>query len=143
MDPIGLMLFCRLAHRVYYSPVRPLAWLLKAWASTLFSNDISPAACLGRRLAFAHTPGIIIGAGVIAEAGLVLGANVTIGQDASHRFPRLGNDVVIYNGACVIGGITIGDGARIGANAVVLKDVPSGAVCVGVPGRNLLRSRNE
>ncbi len=69
--------------------------------------------------------------------------NVTIGSDEYGHTPRIGSNVVIYAGACVIGDVTLGDNVVVGANAVVINSVPNGMVAVGVPARNLKQSRED
>jgi len=135
LDPIGLMVCYRLAHAAYHSAARPLAWILTAVMDVIYGCDIHPAACLGERAHFAHTRGVVIGPGVVIDADVVIHGNVTLGVDDAGAFPSLGGSVTVYAGAVVIGGIRVGDGARIGANAVAHQDVPPGALCVGVPGR--------
>ena len=61
--------------------------------------------------------------------------NVTIGSDKDGNFPTFGSNVVVYAGACIIGGVFVGDDVIIGANAVVIKDVPTGHTAVGVPAK--------
>lgn len=135
LDPLGLLVLYRLAHAAYYSGAKPLMWPLRIVMGLLWNCDIHPGACLGRRPGFAHTQGVVIGSGVRIDADVSLFANVTIGQDEAGAFPQLGSGVMVYAGAVLVGGITVGDGARIGANAVANRDVPAGALCVGVPGR--------
>ncbi len=89
-----------------------------------------------------HTVGIVIGSGVIIGNYCKMYQNVTIGQK-NGRFPVIGDHVVIYPGAKIIGDIEIGDYAVIGANAVVTKNVPNGATAVGVPARIIQRSIDD
>ncbi|MGE5450930.1 MAG: serine O-acetyltransferase [Acidobacteriota bacterium] len=86
-----------------------------------------------------HPIGVVINASVRGGANVWLESGVVIGDNRGQS-PRLGNDVFIGSGAKVIGGVTIGDGGRVGANAVVLQDVPAGATAVGVPAKSRLPS---
>lgn len=79
-----------------------------------------------------HPIGVVINASVHGGANVWLESGVVIGDNRGQS-PRLGNDVFVGSGAKIIGGLTIGDGGRVGANAVVLKDVPAGATAVGIP----------
>ncbi|MDJ0350798.1 DapH/DapD/GlmU-related protein [Cryobacterium sp. PH29-G1] len=85
-----------------------------------------------------HPSGIVIGGGAILGKGCTVLQHVTLGEkyavgSGPHLYPRVGDDVVIGAGAKLLGGVHIGNGASIGANAVVTIDVPSGAVAVGIP----------
>ena len=94
---------------------------------------------LGRRVRIDHFGGMVLVAESIGD-DVVIRQNTTFGiarTDALHDRPRIGNGVDIGTGAAIIGPITIGDGAIIGANAVVTRDVPPRAVMVGVPARQI------
>jgi serine O-acetyltransferase len=128
----------RLAHAVW---VRDLRWLGR-WLSTvarlLTGIEIHPGAQIGRRFFIDHGMGVVIGETAVIGDDCTLYHGVTLGGTSwqkGKRHPTLGNDVVVGAGAKVLGPIEIGDGARIGSNAVVLKPVPPGATVVGVPGR--------
>lgn len=137
LDPIACIALYRVAHRVYFSPLRILSWPIRAMTSILFGNEIHPRACLGRRLSLAHTVGIVIGADVVAGNDLFLFAHVTIGQGRHASWPTIGERVKIWTGAVVSGPARLGEGAKVGANASVDFDVPPGRMAVGNPGRLL------
>src|SRR5438132_7236225 len=101
--------------------------------------EIHPGATVGRRVFIDHGMGIVIGE--TAEVGdeCTIYQGVTLGGTSLYkgakRHPTLGRGVVVSAGAKVLGGFTVGDGARVGANAVLLKPVPAGATAVGIPAR--------
>jgi serine O-acetyltransferase len=100
--------------------------------------EIHPGAQIGRRVFIDHGMGVVIGETAEIGDDVTLYHGVTLGGTSwakGKRHPTLGKGVVIGAGAKVLGPITVGDGAKIGANAVVVKDVPANAVVVGVPGR--------
>ena len=97
------------------------------------SSDIHLHARIGARLSLPHPNGVVMHADAIIGDDCMIMQQVTIGQLASGGAPRLGNRIYVGAGAKILGAITIGDGARIGANSVVLIDVPAGATAVGVP----------
>jgi serine O-acetyltransferase len=134
LDPILLVLIYRIAHGIYYSPLRPLAWPLVALGRLVFASEIHPAACLGKRLGFAHTVGVVVGGGVRGESDLTLFANVTLGMGSRGAWPILGKHVTVYSGAVVVGPARVGDGCRIGANAFLNADAASNSTIVAVPG---------
>ena len=100
--------------------------------------EIHPGAQIGRRLVIDHGTGIVIGETTQIGDDCLLYQGVTLGgtgKDVGKRHPTLGNNVMVGSGAKVLGPFRVGDNARIAANAVVLREVPSGATVVGVPGR--------
>jgi serine O-acetyltransferase len=105
---------------------------------TLHGLDIVPTVPIGGGLYLPHTVGTVVMAQSIGR-NVTLVSNVTIGMRHQAAFPIIGNDVYIGAGARVLGPITVGDGAVIGANAVVLCDVPPHATAVGVPARIIQR----
>lgn len=128
----------RLAHRLWRNNFK---WLARALAnlSRLFTGiEIHPGAVIGRRFFIDHGMGVVIGETAVIGDDCTLYHGVTLGGTSwqkGKRHPTLGRDVVVGAGAKVLGPIEIGDGARIGSNAVVVKSVPAGATAVGVPGR--------
>ena len=102
---------------------------------------IRPGAKIGRRVFLDHGLGIVIGETTEIGDDCTIYQGVTLGGTSLYkgvkRHPTLGKDVVISAGAKVLGGFTVGDGARVGSNAVVLKEIPAGATAVGIPARVL------
>jgi serine O-acetyltransferase len=103
--------------------------------------EIHPGAKIGRRVFLDHGLGIVIGETTEIGDDCTIYQGVTLGGTSLYkgvkRHPTLGKDVVISAGAKVLGGFTVGDGARVGSNAVVLKKIPAGATAVGIPARIL------
>ena len=100
--------------------------------------EIHPSAELGAGLFIDHGMGVVIGGTTIIGENVTLYQGVTLGGTElakSKRHPTIGDEVIIGVGASVLGNITIGKRARIGAGAVVVKDVPAGATAVGIPAR--------
>lgn len=104
--------------------------------------EIHPGAQLGRRFVIDHGMGVVIGETAIVGDDVYIYHQVTLGGTSSEhgkRHPTIGNNVIIGAGAKILGAINIGDGARIGANAVVVAEVPAGTTMVGVPARPVER----
>jgi serine O-acetyltransferase len=140
---IHAVLLHRLAHWLWGVRLRWLARLFSNLARWVTGIEIHPGARIGRRLFIDHGMGVVIGETAVIGDDCTLYHGVTLGGTSwqkGKRHPTLGNDVVVGAGAKVLGPISIGDGARIGSNAVVLKPVPAEATVVGVPGRLIHRS---
>jgi len=128
----------RFAHACWRRRARFLARIVAAISRTTTGIEIHPAATIGRRCFIDHGMGVVIGETAIIGDDCVLYHNVTLGGtslEKTKRHPTLGNHVLVGMGAKILGAVTIGDGARIGANAVVTKDVPACATAVGIPAR--------
>jgi len=134
----------RLASRLWHSghrlAARFVAGLVRAWSAV----DIHPAATIGPGLFIDHAIGVVIGETTEIGTDVTIYQGVTLGGtalEAGKRHPTVGDRVTIGAGAKVLGPVTIGAGSRIGANAVVVRDVPPDSVVVGVPGQVIARSR--
>lgn len=127
----------RIAHRMWREPgLRLPARLLSQLVRSATGIEIHPGAQLGRRLFMDHGMGIVIGETAMVGDDVVMFHGATLGgvsMKHGKRHPTLGDGVVIGSGARVLGPVWVGDGAKVGANAVVVKDVPAGATAVGVP----------
>jgi serine O-acetyltransferase len=132
------LLVHKLAHWFW---VRGLRWLGRATshlARWVTGIEIHPGARIGRRVFIDHGMGVVIGETAELGDDTTLYQGVTLGGTSwnkGKRHPTLGKGVVVGAGAKILGPITVGDGAKIGSNAVVVKDVPAGATVVGIPGR--------
>jgi len=135
---VHAILLHRLAHFLWRKEFRWLARFLSAFSRWITGIEIHPGASIGRRFFIDHGMGVVIGETAEIGDDCTLYHGVTLGGtswEKGKRHPTLGNDVVVGAGAKVLGPITLGNGARIGSNAVVVKDVPAKATVVGVPGR--------
>jgi serine O-acetyltransferase len=130
----------RLSHALWLGDRRLLARTVSALVRLLTGVDIHPAATIGAGLFIDHVIGETaeIGTNVTIYQGVTLGGTSLA---AVKRHPTVGDRVTIGAGAKLLGAITIGHDSRIGANAVVVQDVPSNSVVVGVPGQVIARSR--
>lgn len=138
------VLYYRLSHWLWNAGLKWLARLISTFARWLTGIEIHPAARIGRRLFIDHGMGVVIGETAEIGDDCTLYHGVTLGGTTwkkGKRHPTLGRDVVVGAGAKVLGPIQLGDGARVGSNAVVVKDVPAGATVVGIPGRIVQRDR--
>jgi serine O-acetyltransferase len=117
---------------------RWLARWFSHWSRWLTGIEIHPGATIGRRVFIDHGMGVVIGETAEIGDDCTLYHEVTLGGvkwDRVKRHPTLGRKVVVGAGAKILGPILIGDGAKIGSNAVVVRDVPAGATAVGIPAR--------
>ena len=127
------LFFHRIAHFLYKIRLFFIARLVADISRTITGIEIHPGAKIGKRLVIDHGVGCVIGETAEIGNDCILFHGVTLGGlkfDPVKRHPTVGNRVLIGTGAKVLGPIKIGDGARIGANAVVLKEVPPGAIVV-------------
>lgn len=132
----------RLAHAFYALKLFFLARLVAEVARLFTGIEIHPGAQIGRRLVIDHGMGVVIGETAVIGDDCIIFHCATLGGlkfDPVKRHPTVGNKVLIGTGAKVLGPILVGDGAMIGANAVVTKDVPPGATMVGSPAHQVIR----
>ena len=139
------LMFHRITHAAWRRRWRLLARFLSQVARWLTGIEIHPGAKIGNNLFIDHGMGVVIGETAEIGDNVTLYHDVTLGgilpsvdsqsQIDKKRHPTLEDDVIIGSGAQVLGAITIGRGARVGANAVVVKDVPAGVTMTGIPAR--------
>lgn len=126
----------RTAHWLWNDGRLDMAYFLQNLISTAFAVDIHPAARIGRGIMFDHATGIVIGETAVVGDNVSFLHNVTLGgtgHEQGDRHPKVGSGVMFGAGASILGNITIGDGAKIGAGSVVLHSVPAHTTVVGVP----------
>ena len=129
----------KLAHRLWQANFYWLGRMVSHLSRMLTGIEIHPGATIGRRVFIDHGFGVVIGETAEIGDDCTIYQGVTLGgtrlYKGAKRHPTLGKGVVVGAGAQVLGGFTVGDGARIGSNAVVVKPVPTGATAVGNPAR--------
>lgn len=128
----------RRAHWLWQHNMKLLARIVSQRTRKKTGIEIHPGATIGARLFIDHGMGVVIGETAQIGDDVTLYQDVTLGgtgKETGKRHPTLGNRVMVGAGAKVLGSLTIGDGAKIGAGSIVLKEVPPGATVVGNPGR--------
>ena len=132
------LLFYRIAHFLYGLKIPILPRFISQFAKFLTGIEIHPGAKIGKGFFIDHGMGVVIGETTVVGDNCTLFQGVTLGgtgKETGKRHPTLGKNVVIGTGAKVLGNIKVGDNSYVGANAVVLGDVPSESTVVGIPGR--------
>jgi len=135
---VHAVLIHRVTHRLWHADWKLAARLLAAFGRWLTNVDIHPGATIGKRFFIDHGAGVVIGETAEIGHDVTLYHGVTLGGTTWHktkRHPTVGNNVLIGAGAKILGAITLGDNVRVGANSVVVKDVPPCCTVVGIPGR--------
>ncbi|HEV8718830.1 MAG TPA: serine O-acetyltransferase, partial [Candidatus Binatia bacterium] len=131
------VLFHRLAHRLWERGWTTLARVVSHCSRFLTGIEIHPGARIGRRLFIDHGMGVVIGETAEVGDDCTIYQGVTLGgtslNKGAKRHPTLGRGAIIGAGAKVLGAFTVGEGAKVGSNAVVVKEVPAGATAVGNP----------
>jgi serine O-acetyltransferase len=129
----------RIAHWFYVKKFYTMARFISQCSRFITGIEIHPGARIGQRFFIDHGMGVVIGETCEIGDDVLLYQGVTLGgtgkEKGEKRHPTIGNNVVISAGAKVIGSFTVGDNSRIGANAVVLTEVPSNSTVVGIPGK--------
>ena len=143
---IHALIAYRIAHYFYTKKIFFLARLISQISRFFTGIEIHPGAKIGRGLVIDHGMGVVIGETAEIGDDVLLYHGVTLGgtgKDKGKRHPTLGNNVVIGAGAKVLGPIYIGSNSKVGANSVVLRDVPEGATAVGIPAKNIIKIKEE
>lgn len=135
---VHAVLVHRVTHRLWKANWKLAARVIGAFAKMFTGVDIHPGATVGRRLFIDHALGVVIGETAEIGNDVTLYHGVTLGGttwNKEKRHPTLGNNVLVGSGAKILGAITLGNNVRVGANSVVIKDVPHCCTVVGIPGR--------
>ena len=142
---IRVLIYYKIAHFFYGKKLFFTARVFSQLGRFFTGIEIHPGATIGKGLFIDHGMGVVIGETSVVGDNVILYHGVTLGGTGKHkgkRHPTIGNNVVIGTGAKVLGPITVGNGAKIGANAVVLENVPANATAVGIPAKILSKVNN-
>tara|TARA_B100000965_G_C19569844_1_gene748572 strand:+ start:394 stop:1122 length:729 start_codon:yes stop_codon:yes gene_type:complete len=129
----------RVSNRLWHKDKKVIARFVSSVTRSITGIEIHPAARIGRRFFIDHGMGVVIGETAIIGDDVTIYHGVTLGGTSLHRekrHPTIGNNVVIGAGAKVLGPIKVGDGAKIGSNSVITKDVENNDTIIGIPGRS-------
>jgi serine O-acetyltransferase len=140
------VLFHRVTHRLWGWGLRWLARWISHLARWLTGIEIHPGATIGRRFFIDHGMGVVIGETAEIGDDVTLYHGVTLGGttwNKGKRHPTLRNGVVVGAGAKLLGPIVVGDYAKVGSNAVLVKDVPPGATAVGIPAKIIMAEQDQ
>ncbi len=143
---VWAIVWYRIAHRFYRANFKRLSRMIMGVNMLLTNIDIHPAARIGRRVFIDHGFGVVIGETSIIEEDVIIYQGVTLGGvslDAGKRHPTIRNGAVIGAGAKVLGNITIGSYAKVGANSVVVRDVSDGSTAIGIPAHVIEKGRDK
>jgi serine O-acetyltransferase len=132
------VLLYRLSHRLHQRGWTYLPWFLSRVSVAVTGAEIEFNAQIGPGMFVAHPVGIVVGRGTVIGSEVTLFQGVTFGVKGWHpddirKFPRIGNKCYFFSGAAVVGDVNVGDECIVGAHAVLTKDLPDGAMALGVP----------
>ncbi|MDD2839005.1 serine O-acetyltransferase [Sulfuricurvum sp.] len=136
----------RISSRLYRKGFRSIARILMGFNQILTNIDIHPGATIGRRVFIDHGFGVVIGQTTVIEDDVLIYQGVTLGGVSltpGKRHPTIKSGVVIGSGAKVLGNITIGTNSKIGANSVVVREVPDNSTAIGIPAHVIQKGRDK
>lgn len=144
---LKVLVYYKIAHWLYNKKRFVLARIVSQRGRKTTGIEIHPGAKIGKNLFIDHGMGVVIGETAEIGNNVTLYHGVTLGGIGNEtdvkRHPTVGDDVMIGTGAKILGPIVIGRGAKIGANAVILKNIPPYATVVGIPGREVRKNKGE
>jgi len=136
----------RIANRLYRKNFKSLSRVLMGLNQILTNIDIHPGATIGRRVFIDHGFGVVIGQTTVIEDDVLIYQGVTLGGVsliAGKRHPTIKRGVVIGAGAKILGNITIGENSKVGANSVVVRNVPDNSTAIGIPAHVIQKGRDK
>ena len=142
------VLLHRLNHAIWKLGLRALARFIANFSRILTGIEIHPEADIGRRFFIDHGTGVVIGQTAIIGDDVTIYHGVTLGgfgrkgQEGGRRHPKLEDGAMVGAGAQVLGGLTIGKGAKVGANSVLTDDVPDGCTAIGIPAKVICKDKD-
>lgn len=144
---LKVLVYHKIAHKLFNKKRFFLARMISQWARKKTGIEIHPGAKIGRNVFIDHGMGVVIGETAVVGNNVTMYHGVTLGGTGKgknkKRHPTIEDDVTIGAGAKILGPITIGKGAKIGANSVVLEDVPPYATAVGSPARIIVKKEKS
>ncbi len=144
---IWALFWHRITHRMYLRGFKSIARVIMGFNQIFTGIDLHPGASIGRRVFIDHGVGVVIGETCIIEDDVLIYQGVTLGgvslDRGIKRHPTIRRGAVIGGGAKVLGNITIGEDAKIGANSVVVRDVPDCSTAVGIPAHVIEKGRDK
>ncbi len=141
---VWAIVWYRISHKIYDAGFESIARMIMGLSQMLTNIDIHPAATIGRRVFIDHGIGVVIGQTAIIEDDVIIYQGVTLGGVSlvsGKRHPTVKKGAVLGAGAKILGNITIGENAKIGANSVVVKPVPDNTTAVGIPAHVIEKGR--
>lgn len=136
----------RIANRLYRNNFKALARIIMGLSQILTNIDIHPGATIGHRVFIDHGMGVVIGQTAIIEDDVLIYQGVTLGGVsliAGKRHPTIKRGAVIGAGAKILGNITIGENSKVGANSVVVRNVPENSTAIGIPAHVIQKGRDK
>ncbi|HQS65744.1 MAG TPA: serine O-acetyltransferase [Sulfuricurvum sp.] len=136
----------RIANRLYRNNFRAVARMIMGISQILTNIDIHPGATIGNRVFIDHGMGVVIGQTAIIEDDVLIYQGVTLGGVsliAGKRHPTIKRGAVIGAGAKILGNITIGENSKVGANSVVVRNVPENSTAIGIPAHVIQKGRDK
>ncbi|WP_200762292.1 serine O-acetyltransferase [Nitrosophilus alvini] len=143
---VWALFWYRIANALHKKGLKLLARMIMGINQIFTGIDIHPAATIGRRVFIDHGIGLVIGETAVVEDDVLIYQQVTLGGVSllkGKRHPTVKSGAVIGAGAKVLGNITVGKNAKIGANSVVVKDVPDDSTAVGIPAKIIVKGRDK
>ncbi|MBT5935013.1 serine O-acetyltransferase [Sulfurimonas sp.] len=143
---VWAMAWYRVAHSLHKASFKRLARMIMGLTQIFTHIDIHPAAIIGQRVFIDHGTGVVIGETSIIEDDVLIYQGVTLGGvslDSGKRHPTIRCGAVLGAGAKILGNIEIGEDAKVGANSVVVKEVPKNATAIGIPAHVIAKGRNQ
>lgn len=140
------MFWYRIANRLYCNNCKSIARIIMGINQIITNIDIHPGATIGRRVFIDHGTGVVIGQTTIIEDDVLIYQGVTLGGVSltpGKRHPTIKRGVVIGAGAKILGNITIGENSKVGANSVVVRNVPENSTAIGIPAHVIQKGRDK
>ena len=143
---VWALFWYRIANRLYRNNFKALSRIIMGLSQILTNIDIHPGATIGNRVFIDHGMGVVIGQTAVIEDDVLIYQGVTLGGVsliAGKRHPTIKRGAVIGAGAKILGNITIGENSKVGANSVVVRNVPENSTAIGIPAHVIQKGRDK